>query len=84
MDVPSRNTKQLLALAGLEGNKGVKRFEYYRGIKTNPFYKVPAHLMEGTQGKEFLVNNKKDEEELERVVAEATKDGQCRLPSSPS
>jgi len=43
-------------------------------VKTNPVYKVLARLMEGTEGKEFLVNNKKNEEELERVVAEATRD----------
>ena len=74
MDVPLRNTKQTLALAGLEGNKGVKELGYYNSIQTNPVYKVPENLMEGLEGKEFLVNNWNDEEELERVVEEATKE----------
>merc|ERR1712047_160066 len=58
MDVPLRNTKQTLALAGLEGNKGVKGLNY--GTKNNPVYKVPSNLMEGVEGKEFLVNNRDD------------------------
>ena len=33
---------------------------------------IPGHLMEGLKGKEFPVNNKDDEEEVERVVKEAT------------
>merc|ERR1719336_2658101 len=62
MNVPLRNTKQTLALAGLEGNKGVKRLDYSGyGAQTNPVYKVPEHLIEGVEGKEFLVNNKDDE-----------------------
>merc|ERR1712004_466892 len=73
MDVPLRNTKQTLALAGLEGNKGVKDLDG-RLINTNPVYKVPEHLMEGVEGKEFLVNNRDDKEEVERVVAKATKE----------
>merc|ERR1712223_598407 len=56
MDVPLRNTKQTLALAGLEGNKGVRRLDD-SNTKTNPVYKVPDNLMEGVEGKEFLVNN---------------------------
>ena len=43
-------------------------------MKTNPVHKVPTHLMEGVGGKEFLVNNRKDKEEVERVVSEATKE----------
>merc|ERR1712004_247327 len=73
MDVPLRNTKQTLALAGLEGNKGLKGLDYAT-TKTNPVYKVPDNLMEGLEGKEFLVNNKDDEKEVERVVSEATKE----------
>merc|ERR1712004_197420 len=75
MDVPLRNTKQTLALAGLEGNKGVKGLDYrVSRTKTNPVYKVPTNLMEGVEGKEFLVNDKDDKEELARVVKEATMD----------
>ena len=41
MDVPLRNTKQTLALAGLEGNKSVKGLDYgTAGTQTNPLYKV--------------------------------------------
>ena len=70
MDVPLRNTKQTLAMAGLEGNKGVKGLDRYSGqsTNTNPVYKVPSHLMEGLEGKEFLVNDPKDEEEVASVV----------------
>ena len=75
MDVPLRNTKQTLALAGLEGNKGVKGLDNNLvGTTTNPVYKVPEHLLEGVEGKKFLVNNINDEEEVERVVEEATKE----------
>merc|ERR1719336_1904120 len=35
MDVPLRNTKQTIALAGLEGNKGVKGLNSYSGQSTN-------------------------------------------------
>ena len=73
MDVPLRNTKQTLTMAGLVGNKGVKGLQYPQiGAKTNPVYKLPEHLMEGVEGKEFLVNNWKEKEEVERVVSEAT------------
>ena len=77
MNVPLRNTKQTLAMAGLEGNKGVKGLNHDdgSGTQTAPVYKVPCNLMEGVEGKEFLVNNKKDDEdEVERVVKEATKE----------
>ena len=80
MDVPLRNTKQTLALAGLEGNKGVKGL-LIGGTQTKPVYNIPTHLIEGVEGKEFLFNNKDDvfnnkddEEEVERVVEEATKE----------
>merc|ERR1712047_236267 len=67
MDVPLRNTKQTLAMAGLERNKGVKELDVSGGTRTNPVYKVPEHLMEGVEGKEFLVNNKDDEERLREL-----------------
>ena len=43
-------------------------------MKTNPVHKVPTHLMEGVEGKEFLVNNRNDEEEVVRVVEEVTEE----------
>ena len=55
MDVPLRNTKETLALAGLEGNKEVKGLDIRYTTFTNPVYKVPAHLMEGVEGKVFLI-----------------------------
>merc|ERR1712004_95277 len=72
MDVPLRNTKQTLALAGLEMNKGVKGLNFIdgTGTQTNPVYKVPDNLMEGVAGKEFLVNNR----DVARVVEEATEE----------
>merc|ERR1711963_575963 len=74
MDVPLRNTKQTLAMAGLEGNKGVTDLVYGTSTKTNPVYNIPIHLIDGVEGKEFLVNNKYDKEEVERAVAEATEE----------
>ena len=82
MNVPLRNTKQTLAMAGLEGNKGVKGLNHDdgSGTQTAPVYKVPCNLMEDVEGKEFLVNvvnivNKGyDEKEIVRVVKEATKE----------
>merc|ERR1719204_18061 len=45
MDVPLRNTKQTLAMAGLEGNKSVKKLDYRSSTITNPVYRIPEHLM---------------------------------------
>merc|ERR1712107_689756 len=47
MDIPLRNTKQTLAMAGLEGNKGIKRLDYHSSTSTDPVYRVPECLMEG-------------------------------------
>ena len=48
MDVPLRNTKQTLALAGLKGNKVVKGLDTFAcSTTTNPVHKAPSHLMEG-------------------------------------
>jgi len=75
MDVPLRNTKQTLTLAGLEENKGVKELNNYTSsTKTNPVYNIPTNLMEGVEGKEFLVNSRYDDEEMEGVVEEATRE----------
>ena len=73
MSMPLRNTKKTLAMAGLEGNKNVKEFDYFGSfsIQTNPVYKVPEHLITGVAGKEFHVKNKGDKEEVVRVVKEA-------------
>jgi len=77
MDIPLRNTKQTLAMAGLEGNTMVKGLNEYGGsslIKTNPVYTVPTLLIDGVQGKKFLVNNSRDEDEVASVVEAACKE----------
>merc|ERR550517_1743395 len=79
MDMPLRNTKQTLAMAGLEANKGVKKL-YYGALdgagitKTNPVYKLPGNLLEGISGKQFLVNNRNDADEVASVVEAACKE----------
>merc|ERR1719336_1410206 len=55
MDVPLRNTKQTLALAGLEKNISLRELgtqlgNQYKGTTTNPVYKVPTDMMEGVKG----------------------------------
>ena len=72
MDVPLRNTKQTLTMAGLEANTGVKVLDSTISTITNPVYTLPENLMEGVTGIEFLVNNVKDKKEITRVVKEAT------------
>merc|ERR1712208_79870 len=50
MDIPLRNTKQTLAMAGLEGNTKVKRlFNGGSSTKTNPIYNVPAQMISGVE-----------------------------------
>merc|ERR1712013_530582 len=38
---------------------------------SRPVYKIPVHLLEGVEGKEFIVNNWNDEEGVERAGATA-------------
>merc|ERR1712130_38465 len=74
MDIPLRNTKQTLAMAGLEGNTKVKGLRYGTSTNINPVYTVPALLIDGVEGKEFLVNNKDDEDEVASAVEAACKE----------
>ena len=77
MDVPLRNTKQVLAMAELESNEDVKALGDVGGVaptKTNPVYRLPEQLMAGVKGKQFLVNNRDDSDELESVVETACKE----------
>ena len=78
MDMPLRNTKQTLAMAGLEANKDVKGLNYdgaRSSTKTNPVYKLPANLLEGVTGKPFLYNNDDDDDdEMANVVEAACKE----------
>ena len=74
MDMPLRNTKKTLAMAGLESNTKVKSMDNFApSVETKPVYRVPDRLMTGVEGKTFLVNNKDDEDEVARVV-----EGACR------
>ena len=41
---------------------------------TNPVYKIPDLMMTGVEGKEFLLNNRKDADELVSVVEAACKE----------
>ena len=78
MNVPLRNTKQTLSMAGLEGNTDVKGLGIYdsaiRPTTTNPVYKIPDHLMTGVKGTKFFVNDNKDEEEVISVVEKACRE----------
>ena len=74
MDIPLRNTKQTLAMAGLEGNTDVKGLAYGRSIKTNPIYQLPAQMIDGIEGKQFLVNNREDDNEVASAVEAACKE----------
>ena len=77
MDLPLRNTKQTLVMAGLEGNtdvKGLNTSSTKSKAKSNPVYKIPDLLMAGVQGKEFLFNNRDDADELATVVETACKE----------
>ena len=68
-----RNSKQTLALAKLDANQGVRGL-YSDGINTvntNSVLKISDQLIEGVEGKEFLVNNWDDEKEFARVMKEA-------------
>ena len=42
--------------------------------QTNPVYKLPANLLEGVAGKQFLYNNKDDKDEVASVVEAACKE----------
>ena len=42
--------------------------------QTNPVYKLPANLLEGVTGKQFLVNNQYDYDEVMSVVEAACKE----------
>ena len=76
MDIPLRNTKQTLAMAGLEGNTQVKELGDYvvEGANTNPVYNIPDLLIDGVQGKQFLFNEDDDAEEVASVVEAACKE----------
>jgi len=74
MDIPLHNTKQTLAMAGLEGNTEVKELGNIVGspsTNTNPVYTGPAQLIDGVKGKEFFYNNKDNEDKLASVVEAA-------------
>ena len=73
MDVPLRNTRKTLAMAGLETNTQVRLLstELWSSTTTHPVYRIPDDLMSGVDGDEFLYNNVNDANELMNVVGEA-------------
>ena len=75
MDIPLRNTKQTLAMAGLEGNTDVKKLNnHLTSAMTNPSYNIPDLVMDGVEGKQFLVNNRDDDDEMASAVEAACKE----------
>jgi len=75
MDIPLRNTKQTLAMAGLERNTKIIKLDYLLSSpNTNPIYTVPALMIDGIEGKEFIFNNFDNEDELASAVEWACKD----------
>merc|ERR1712013_52973 len=61
MDVPLRNTKETLKIAGLEDNKDTKNLGA-AGIliHTNPVYRIPDQLMTGVKGDVFNYTDDND------------------------
>ena len=76
MEMPLRNTKQTLAMAGLKRNTDVKELSNSGGpsTNTNPVYNVPKLMIAGIEGKQFLVKNREDADEVESAVEAACKD----------
>ena len=61
MDVPLRNTKETLAVAGLEHNKDAKNLGFAGMLfKTNPVYRIPGQLMKGVKGDVFNYTDDND------------------------
>ena len=60
MEFPLRNTKEVLKLAGLDSNNANRTASvagaYVAGVKTNPSYSLPPHLMSGVQCQQSKVN----------------------------
>ena len=68
---------------GVTGCNRVRELDNLLGqTQTNPVYNITTHLMGGVEGKEFLVNNIRDEEEVARVVEEATTEALSRTGSA--
>ena len=76
MEIPLRTTKQVLAMAHLEGNTHVKDLGLIgaQPVSTNPVYKVPDQLINGVKGRRFVFNDKYDNEELTSVTEAACKE----------
>ena len=60
-------------MAELEGNTDVKELNY-TDTKTNPIYNIPAQMISGVEGKQFLVNNSTDDDEVASAVEAACKE----------
>merc|ERR1712012_651957 len=73
MELPLRNTKEVIKLAGLDSNNANKTAYVAGFLKSNPSYSLPPHLMSGVQCQQIKVK-KNDDAELSKAV----EDG-CRV-----
>ena len=71
MEFPLRNTKEVIKLAGLDGNNANKTayvgFGY--SMQTHPSYTLPQHLMSGVHCQQLKVKKNDDDELLKAVEA---------------
>ena len=80
MEMPLRNTKKTLEMAGLEANTKVKRLNSYGGSSrsstnyTKPVFEVPDLMIDGNKGNHFLVDNINDADEVASYVEMACKE----------
>ena len=72
MELPLRNTKRVIKLAGLDSNNANKTASIPGG-RTFPSYTLPPHLMSGVQCQQIKVK-KNDDAELSKAVEEG-----CRV-----
>ena len=71
MEIPLRNTTEVIKLAGLDSKDANKTAGVYN-MTTNPSYSLPPHLMSGIQCRQIKV--KDDYAEIKRAVEEACKE----------
>ena len=70
MEIPLRNTSEVIKLAGLDSNVMTS---YVSNIRTSPVYSLPPNLMSGIQCRQIKVKLG-DRADLERGVEEACKE----------
>merc|ERR1719507_1047028 len=70
MEIPLRNTRNTLKLAGLDSKDANKTAVVTYGMNTNPSYSLPPNLMSGIECRQIKVK-KNDNAELEKAVEAA-------------